>query len=515
MIVTFRVDASLEIGSGHLVRCLTLADALLMRGAHCRFVCRQIPESLKAMIVGGGHELIPLDAALRHHEETDPQRHRWLSVSQTEDARQTIAALQGKQSDWLIVDHYALDAVWEAILRSSATRILAIDDLADRQHDCDALLDQNLYLDADTRYAGKLPNSCSLLLGPRFALLREEFSRARTQVKPRSGPVERILVFYGGVDATNCTGFAIEALSIAAIRGAFVDVVIGADHPKRKEIAAACKGVGFALHVQTQRMAELMSAADLGMGAGGSATWERCCVGLPTVATAVAKNQEALVRGCALSGGIYAIDLDGAGPHDLALHVSSVVANPLLRESISRKGMEIVDGGGTRRVMRSMGIFQVAVRQATNADSRNLFEWRNHPAVRQSSRSTAPLEWAVHSQWLGSVLADPTKELLIGEKSGRPVGVVRFDVAGEAAEVSIYTVFESTQPDERSSNTGIAGPEGAGAELLAAAERWLSRNRPAVRCINAEVLKENRPSHRLFNHAGYLRQSVMYTKRVW
>lgn len=467
------------------------------------------------MMAARGHELILLETvAGASFEGTGTPHREWLGVSQAEDAHQTIAALNGERCDWLIVDHYALDEDWESILRASATRILAIDDLADRQHDCDVLLDQNLYLNAESRYDGKVPQACRLLLGPRYALLREEFARARAVLKARSGAVHRILVFYGGVDATNRTEFAIEALIIATIHGACVDVVIGKDHPRRKQIEAACGAAAYALHIQTSRMAELMSAADLGVGAGGSATWERCCVGLPTLANSVAGNQDNLVHDCALSGALYALDLDGARPEDLALHVRALVANPLLRESISRKGMEIVDGHGVRRVLRSMGIGQVAVRRATLADSRNLFQWRDHPVVREVSRCSEPLEWDAHRRWLESILLDPSRELLIGVKAGRPIGVVRFDILDDTAEVSIYLVVEPMPFDEGQVGAGIAEARGAGADLLAAAEAWLALNRPTARCLVAEVIRENQPSHRLFRSAGYVPRSVTYTKRV-
>jgi len=435
----------------------------------------------------------------------------WLGVSQEEDARQSLSALGGLRSDWLVVDHYALDSVWERSLRNATSKILVIDDLADRLHDCDVLLDQNLYIDAESRYLGKTPRACKLLLGPRNALLRDEFASARVHAKTRSGAVRRLLVFFGGVDAANLTGLTIQALTKSAIREIAVDVVIGSDHPNQEEIEIACLKAGFALHVQTSQMAELMTAADLGVGAGGSATWERCCVGLPTMAISIARNQDRLVHDCALAGALYAFELEVPGGGNIALHLQSLIENPPLRESISRKAMDMVDGHGTRRVLRSLGIVSILLRPALAADSKNLFQWRNHPAIRKVSRSTAPLEWGAHAQWMASVLGDPSRALLIGEKAERPVGVVRFDISGDAAEVSIYTIFDHEQDDVRGA-AAIGG--GVGADLLTAAEGWLTRNKPEVRCINAEVLGENQSSHRLFRSAGYVRSTATYTKRI-
>jgi UDP-2,4-diacetamido-2,4,6-trideoxy-beta-L-altropyranose hydrolase len=500
--IVVRVDASRQIGVGHLVRCLTLADALRVRGARCRFVCRHVPDTFAATILSRGHELERLRASGGSgSHQGRPVTESWLGVGQEEDARQTLAALGGRRCDWLVVDHYALDLDWESKLRSATRHILAIDDLADRKHDCDVLLDQNLYLDADTRYAGQVPGHCRLLLGPRYALLREEFREERLHAKPRSGPVRRILVFFGGVDATNRTSFAIEALTQLDLREIHVDIVIGAEHPNRDEIEAVCRARQFALHVQTGRMAELMTSADLGIGAGGSATWERCCVGLPCVAASIASNQDRLVHDAALAGALYAPEGALADADELALHVRSLIENQLLRQSISCNGMKIVDGRGTNRVLCALGVVLISIRPAVPEDASNLFAWRNHPAIRQVSRSTSPLDWSTHNRWLESILGDPARVLLIGETAGHPVGVVRFDTAGHTAEVSIYTVPGHDQ-------------RGMGADLLSAAETWLSRNRSDIEHLNAEVLGGNPPSHSLFSGAGYQLRSAVYTKRM-
>ena len=226
-----RVDASGQIGTGHLMRCLTLADALKPSGAQIRFVSRHMPEHLRVMLSSNGHEFALLNGVSSEQTAYGSSYAHWLGVSQAQDARDTTHALFGQTWDWLIVDHYALDAGWETALRSSAKYILVIDDIADRQHDCDVLLDQNFYADMDTRYTGKVPAHCQLLLGPRFALLREEFRRMREHIKPRIGPVKRVLIFFGGVDAENYTLCAIEALACLSNSDLNVGVVIGAQHP--------------------------------------------------------------------------------------------------------------------------------------------------------------------------------------------------------------------------------------------------------------------------------------------
>jgi UDP-2,4-diacetamido-2,4,6-trideoxy-beta-L-altropyranose hydrolase len=280
----------------------------------------------------------------------------WLGASQTQDAQASVQALSDRTWDWLIVDHYALDARWESALRRTARQIMVIDDIADRQHDCDVLLDQNFYADMQTRYTGKVPSHCQLLLGPRYALLRDEFRKLREQVKPRTGPVKRILVFFGGVDAGNYTGRTIEALAEMGAKEAHVDVVIGAQHPCRAEIETNCVAQGFVCHVQTDKMAELMAAADLAIGAGGSASWERCCLGLPALLVALADNQIDIAQALDLNGScIYIGTFEMVNATAMQHEITDLLGTPDQIERISRSAFSLVDGMGADRVCQELG----------------------------------------------------------------------------------------------------------------------------------------------------------------
>lgn len=503
MRVALRTDASGHIGTGHLMRCLTLADALRAGGARTRFVCRPLPAGLGALVTGRGHELASLppgsDAV---PAPPDPPHAGWLGATQADDAEATLAALAGEGAwDWLVVDHYALDARWEARLRSAARRILAIDDLADRRHDCDALLDQNFYADGAARYEGLVPGQCLRLLGPRHALLRPEFGAARARLRERGEAVTRLLVFFGGIDARNLTGAALDALDTLGL-DADIDVVIGAAHPQRAALEARCAArPRTTLHVQAANMAELIAAADVGIGAAGVATWERCALGLPALAFAVAANQQALWRDAAREGLLLGPAIDASDRSALALQLRALVDNPALRAHLARRGLETVDALGAARVARVLLQPEVVVRAATEADARDLFEWRNAPEVRRFSRSDAPIEWDDHRRWLAATLADPQRVLLVGSAAGSPVGVVRYDLAGSEAEVSIYLA------------PGQAG-RGLGRALLDAAERWLAARHPGVSLVWAEALADNEASHRLFTGGGFEAFSTRYRKRI-
>ncbi|MDI1293633.1 MAG: UDP-2,4-diacetamido-2,4,6-trideoxy-beta-L-altropyranose hydrolase [Methylobacter sp.] len=497
MKIAFRVDASVQIGSGHFMRCLTLADELTRRGAQIRFVSRYLPDYLACLLAAKGYELAMLDSAENDAVFDELAHAHWLGCSQAEDAKDAIKALSDRVWDWLIVDHYALDSRWESRLRQAARKILAIDDIADRPHDCDVLLDQNFYADMNTRYTGKVPDHCRLLLGPRYALLREEFRQLREQVEPRTGSVHCILVFFGGVDADNYTSLAIQSLIDMGVADMQVDVVIGAQHPCREAIEAACLRPHFTCHVQTNRMAELMAAADLSIGAGGGATWERCCLGLPTIAISTAENQRKQIVDAASEGLVSAPDLK----HDLVIghHISSLIENSCLRQLISRNAMQAVDGKGVLRVITGMGCSGIDMRMARPDDSESLFVWRNHPAIRAVSRNSGLINCEDHSQWFASLLSDPNRVLLIGLREGVPIGVVRFDIQNHRAEVSIYLV---------------PGITGCGRDLLRSAEMWFAQNRLEVNILRADVLGANERSRQLFLSAGYEVESISYFKKL-
>jgi UDP-2,4-diacetamido-2,4,6-trideoxy-beta-L-altropyranose hydrolase len=497
--VAFRVDASVQIGTGHFMRCLTLADELTQRKAQIRFVSRHLPEYLANLLEAKGYELAMLDSAESHADLDELSHAHWLGCSQAEDAKDAINALSDSAWDWLIVDHYALDFRWESRLRQAARKILAIDDIADRQHDCDMMLDQNYYADMSTRYAGKAPDHCRLLLGPRYALLREEFRQLREQVEPRKGSVQRILVFFGGMDADNYTGRAIQFLVDMGVTDMQVDVVIGAQHPCREAIEAACLRHHLTCHVQTNRMAELMAAADLSIGAGGGATWERCSLGLPTIAISTAENQRRQVADAASEGLVYSPDQNYQFDLVIGRHIRALIENSCLRQLISRNAMQAVDGKGVLRVVASMGCSGIVMRTAMADDSESLFAWRNHPAIRAVSRNSGLINWEDHSRWFALLLSDPNRVMLIGQRDGVPIGVVRFDIQHHQAEVSIYLV---------------PGITGCGRNLLHSAEMWFAQNRQEITILHADVLGANERSQQLFLSAGYDVESTSYFKKL-
>lgn len=305
MVVFFRVDSSSLVGSGHLMRCLTLAQRYRKEGHNVAFICRDLEGNLAGLVKEQGFQLVVLPAAVQ--DETLTGYGKWLTVAQKQDAAETVAVMRkiGKV-DRVVVDSYAIDEAWEKIVRPYTIEIFVIDDLANRKHDCDILLDQNFYLNKDERYIGLVPEHCKLLLGPEHALLREEFYQAKEKMKHRDGELHNILVFYGGADTTDETSKAIKALSQLNQGGELANVkitiVVGGNNPRKDIIAALCHEKGFEFLYQVNNMAELMSEADLMLGAGGSTTWERLFLDLPAIVTAIAENQFEICEVCASVG---------------------------------------------------------------------------------------------------------------------------------------------------------------------------------------------------------------------
>lgn len=284
MKVVFRADASLNIGSGHVMRCLSLAAYLADTGAQVHFLCAEQPGQMAAQIRDRGFA-----CTLIATPEMAPES-LWPATLQQQHAEHCAAHLAG--CDWLIVDHYGLSAPFEQAAAEHCQQLMVIDDLANRPHHCQLLLDCNPL--PASRYQQWLETPAQLLCGPQFALLRQDFNRLRQQgLKTRQQP-RRLLVFCGGMDPDNLSYDILNAIIARQQAGAEhqVDLVIGAANPHRQQLAEICQLHGFQLHVQTARMAELMAQADLALGAGGSSHWERCMLGLPAIVCSLAANQE-------------------------------------------------------------------------------------------------------------------------------------------------------------------------------------------------------------------------------
>ncbi|MGY1488091.1 UDP-2,4-diacetamido-2,4,6-trideoxy-beta-L-altropyranose hydrolase [Methylobacillus pratensis] len=503
MQIAFRVDASVQIGTGHFMRCLTLARELLKQGAEITFICRHSLPALTKLLEQDGINFKQLPASPTPFANTSDIYADWLGTTQLIDAEASIAALSDMKVDWLIVDHYALDHTWEEKLKPHTDKVMVIDDLANRKHQCDLLLDQNYYHDGANPYHGLIPQACQLLLGPRYALLRPEFRQLRSQVRLRDNQVQRILIFFGGVDANDYTSKAIDAISTIEHQTFAVDVVIGDQHPNKENIIQACHQVGYQCHIHTTKMAELIAQSDLCIGAGGSATWERCALGLPTITICVADNQRVLCQNAAQAGLIYLPEWDSQQlTKEIKVHVEAVLKNPFLRKEISQKSIQWIDVHGVERVISYLSTLELTLKVANADDMRSIFEWRNHPEIRAISRNQRAIDWDKHQAWYTCMLSSNKIKLLIAYMDQSEIGVVRFDLGELSAEISIYLI------------PGITHNR-LGTKLLDATEKWLKLHHPEIHEISAEVLANNVKSQHFFLKNGFTATSSLFTKRLY
>ena len=498
-----RADASIQIGTGHVMRCLTLADELRERGVEAIFVCREFDGNLCDYIEAKGYIVhsLPVFGIPRQNIESGLKHVTWLGADWQTDARQVEEIIKELEftPDWLVVDHYAIDERWEGYFRPYCKKIMVIDDLADRAHDCDLLLDQNFYENLESRYDCLVPTRCKKLLGPKYALLRPEFREARKNLRKRDGHVKRIMIFFGGSDPTNETATALEAIRMLNRPDIAVDVVVGAFNSHRKVIEQITSDLSdCTCHFKVKDMAALMTKADLAVGAGGTTVWERCVMGLPSLVTTVAENQGKTASDMAESGYFLFLGRSEAVSVDSLYHALKIaIQSPWLLISFDRKTQSLVDGRGADRIAQEMMPHDITLRMATMDDCEAIYKWRNAKETRRHIFNSKPISLDEHCRWFQESLENPNRKILIAELHGVSAGVLRYDIDGRLAVISIYTV------------PGIKG-YGIGTQIIRTGSDWLRRHFSDVHKIQAKVFPENVVSRKAFVSAGYTKHHITY-----
>lgn len=489
MQVLFRVDASNRMGTGHVMRCLTLADALREKGAECSFVHRLHPGNMVETIRRRGFAVHELPAPTSAPDApADADYAAWLGVSAEQDARETIDVLRGQAVEWLIVDHYALAAEWEAHLRPHTRCIAVLDDLANRPHDCDLLVDQNYVSGAADRYEGLIPEHARLLCGPRYALLRPEYAQARSLIGPRRGPLSRVLVYYGGADMNNETARALRVLSQPEFSNLAVDLVVGVNNSHRKVLLEqAEQRPETVLHDSRDHLVDLMIDADVAIGAGGTTTWERCALGLPSIVTALAENQEAFNEALAADDLIlYLGSAAQVTDETLSTALRSLAEDPQALAGRAARAWQVTDSLGSLRVAETIlpsAMESLRLRPSRREDEAVYSGWTDELETHQHAQDSESCIWNIHDGGLEIRLADPDMAFwVLVTPYGLPVGLAQVEVeeADAVLEFSIDPAYR-----DRSWGTRLV-------ELTA--EAWwaadLSEVRGAVR-PNKEGLRQD------------------------
>jgi UDP-2,4-diacetamido-2,4,6-trideoxy-beta-L-altropyranose hydrolase len=477
--VVLRFDAGPALGGGHAIRCLGLAEALTLEGIRCVLVVTQTTLDTLPFLAGKGLEI----ARIRPNGS--------LPVPETGLA------------DWLIVDHPDWGHTPNSNGRAAARKIAVISDAPGETLDCDILIDSapNLSLSS---YAGKVPGACRVLTGPKYALLRASFATLRRQAIARrraSTSAARIFVGFGATDPHNATAMALVALD----RGASdltADIVIGSAAPGLKDVQAqaAARNGRFQLHTDCNRVAELMGAADIAIGAAGITSWERCCLGLPTIVVGQADNQKPNCEALqAAEAAVVLGDNREAGVDQVAEALSGLLSDKDKRDRLSNNAATMCDGLGARRLTQTLfpetarDGATITMRPATAADSELLFAWQTHPDTRRYFRNPAPPTRCEHEAWIGAKLFDPDCLLNIVEYGDTPAGMLRLDAldrkgggAEDAHEVSILV-----DPDRTRLGIGHAALR-------------LGRRLLPFSHLHASVHPDNSASRHLFAGAGYI-----------
>jgi len=494
-LIFIRTDASKEIGAGHVMRCLALAEALRDLGATIEFITCNHYGNLNNQINGKGFKLhtIPrlekpkLKQKLAGYEQ-------WLGATQEEDANESLKLISARQLDWLIIDHYALDYCWESKLRRHTKRIMVIDDLANRIHDCDLLLDQN-YFHKKNRYNQLLMPDIGKLLGPKYTLLRKDFTKNSQRGVRYNRTINRVFIFFGGSDLDNLTSTVLKVLIGHNLKHLSLDVVIGSSNPHQKdvhELVMECPNAE--LHIQTDNISELMIRADIALGAGGTTTWERMSVGLPSIVLTTAENQVPFIRDLDRDGYIKWLGSSNeVNKEEIHAALLEAIQNPSRLRKQSKMCQKLVDGMGAQRVSKLLikghDDSTLIARRARIEDCRLYWYWANDIVVRKNAFNQQFITWEDHQAWFDEQLNNRNTFLLLIESEFGPIGQVRFEYSGTHFIID-YSISRK--------NRGL----GLGMAMLIKAIDYISHKQPPLTLI-ARVKDSNLPSKKIFKKIGF------------
>jgi UDP-2,4-diacetamido-2,4,6-trideoxy-beta-L-altropyranose hydrolase len=479
-----RADADATLGIGHVMRCLALAQAWQQQGGAVTFIGRLESAPLRARLIREGFDVVPVASPATRHSVTEVLP---AQVPMPEEADEA----------WYVVDGYHFDLTHHQALRQAGCHVLVIDDNAHLPaYEADIILNQNLH-------ANKLPYRCNpdavLLLGPQYALLRQEFLHAFQPARRPQSLCRRILVTLGGADPGNLSLMVLKALQQwhrndrADLE---VRVVVGPANPHLAALQRELGTLSFVCDLvpASDDMPTLLHWADVVVSAAGSTCWELAYLGIPFGTMVVADNQEQVAEELATAGVAmpfgHARELSSG---QFAMDLASLMANGEQRRMMAATGRRLVDGHGAARVVAAMALAGVRLRLATVEDMPLLFHWANDPVVRNNSFHPKTIGWEEHCAWFAAKLQDPACMMFMAlQDGGRPLGVARFDMQGHIATVSVSIAAE------------FRG-RGVGGRVISKACAALFAARPVVK-VHAYIKQDNVASQHAFTNAGFRRE---------
>jgi UDP-2,4-diacetamido-2,4,6-trideoxy-beta-L-altropyranose hydrolase len=473
-----RADANTQFGTGHLMRCLALAQTWQDAGGTVQFVLARTTQDLKSHLTTESMDIVTL-----------------LDVSpgSARDAEATISVALQTGVSWAVVDGYHFGAEYQRSLKMAGLRVLLIDDYGHAKHYfADVVLNQNIGID-ESLYLQREPYT-HLLLGNQYVLLRREFWPWRGWRREISPEARKVLVTLGGSDPHNITLKVIKALQQVGIEDLEVIVVVGGSNPHLQELESVTRHISLATKIvhNVKNMPELMARADVAISAGGSTCWELAFIGVPTLILILANNQT-----------LVAVGMDGAGAalnlgwhtslnlNDIARSLREILLSFEKRRALALHGQQLVDGNGAKRVIRFLRGNMLTLRPVRADDCRLIWEWANDHVTRAQSFSTEPISWEEHSAWFEAKQTDPLSRFYIAEdENAAPIGQVRYQIEGETAVISV-----SLAPNQR----GL----GYSTEIirLGTQELWTTTT---VNLIYAYIKPDNCVSISAFTKAGFV-----------
>jgi UDP-2,4-diacetamido-2,4,6-trideoxy-beta-L-altropyranose hydrolase len=503
MKIMFRVDAYRKMGIGHLMRCLTLANELRKNDSDITFVISYSNEYLISLIQSYGFqiesfELSNAEATISNSLEIDYDF--WNKILWKEDSEKTLKIARKIKPKLIVVDHYGLDAKWHHELRSATKKIMVIDDLANRNLDCDLMLNQTFGI-SNLAYKDLVSAECKLLVGAKYALIRRDFAQLRhaaTIKRQKKSEVSRILISLGGSSHIDLICQILK--NLADIKWPFkpiVDIVLTNNEQNIDSLREVIKKTDLKINLMNDvdNMAKLMLEADFAIGASGSTTWERCCLGLPSVVFGLAENQMDILKNLDSFGAIISMGKDTEFDNSFfCKKVMKIISRSSYSESLISKSFSICDGLGARRVYLALNPFKakdgnhIHLREALLDDSEMLLKWQHIKEVRQYARNPSTPSLNEHESWMHKKIKESTSYFWIIMHNDEPSGVIRLDnIEGFQYEVSIFVI-----------------PQKFGLGIAKSSIYSIQYLFEGVANFSATILPENKASIKLFMSTGFI-----------
>lgn len=480
MKVLIRVDASTEIGTGHVMRCLALAQVLQDEGGEAIFVLATHAPNLESRLKSEGMKVVHLD----------------VEMGSIEDASETSALAHSCGCQWVVADGYHFLGECQRIIKDAGLSLLFIDDYGHAEHYyADFVLNQNVY--AHEGFYQNRESYTKLLLGTKYALLRREFWQWQGWEREIPPVARKILVTLGGADPDNVTLKVIQAFQEVTVEELEVVVVVGGSNPHYEKLLAAVEksGVSIELRRNVTNMPDLMAWADVAIAGGGSTTWELAFMGLPYLLIVLADNQKAIAN--TLNNMEVAINLgwhSDVSAESLSQNITQLIKEEKRRSQMLKLSQDLIDGDGSNRILMQLDGKKLRLRKVRYSDRQLLWDWANEMTVREVSFSSEKIPWEDHVKWYDSLLKNPNCIMYIGvNQDNSPVGQIRYNIEDGDAVISISIAKEFRAL-------------GYGTNLI-----WVASEKifdfTCIKKIHAYIKASNYASIRAFTNAGFLHSS--------